>query len=395
MRIVLIHNHYQLKGGEDIVFSAESTLLREQGHTVIEFTDDNNRINGGFNQAQYFLWSQESYSSLLKLIRKEKPDLAHFHNTFFVLSPSVYYACCSEGIPVVQTLHNYRLLCPAATFFRDGKVCEDCLHQLIPWPGVKHRCYHKSFIQTAAVAGMLSLHQFMGTWRDKIDLYIALTGFARQKFIQGGFAADKIVVKPNFIHPDPGLGTHQGKYALFVGRLSDEKGIRTLIEAWDFTRSIPLKIVGIGPLYNWVKERTQNNPDIEMIGHIERDEIFVLMKNARFLVFPSECFEGFPTVIGEAFASGLPVAATNLGSSGEIVTNRVTGLFFSPGAPDDLASTVSWAWEHPDEMAEMGQNARREYEAKYTCEHNYPMLMEIYRQALAKKDNNTKPKSQK
>jgi glycosyltransferase involved in cell wall biosynthesis len=389
MRIALIHNYYHLKGGEDIAFSAESALLREHGHTVFELVDDNSRINGALNQARYLIWSQENYRRLVKLIRREKPDLAHIHNTFFILSPSVYYACSDEGIPVVQTLHNYRLLCPAATFFRDGKVCEDCLHQSIAISGIKHRCYHQSFIQTAALAGMLGLHRMIGTWRDKIDLYIALTEFARQKFIQGGFPEDKIVVKPNFIHPDPGMGTHQGKYALFVGRLSDEKGIRTLIEAWGFNRSIPLKIVGSGPLYNWVEERTRNNPDIEMLGHIGRDEIFVLMKNALFLVFPSECFEGFPTVIGEAFASGLPVVATKLGSSGEIVSNKVNGLFYSPEAPEDLASKVSWAWSHTEEMAEMGQNARREYEAKYTGEQNYPMLMKIYRQVLVKTDNKT------
>ncbi|MFH2102011.1 MAG: glycosyltransferase family 4 protein [Chloroflexota bacterium] len=385
MRILVIHNHYQHPGGEDRAFAAEVDLLLIRGNEVLKYEEDNHLATSisRLGIVTRTIWSRESYRKILRLIRQFRPEIVHIHNTFFAISPSVYYACQAEGVPVVQTLHNYRLLCPVATFYRDRMVCEECLGKFIPWPSVYHGCYHHSRIQTASVAGMLSLHRIAKTWQIQVDQYIALTEFARLKFIQSGLPAEKIVVKPNFFHPDPGPKSHSGDFVIFIGRLSPEKGINTLIEAWKTMKTdIQLKVVGSGPLQEQVASLAQADSRVEFLGAIFGTNLLTLMKSARILVFPSESYEGFPMVIAEAFACGLPVIAPNLGSSREIVTDNNTGLLFQPGNSVDLATKVKWAWEHPFEMAKMGKNARREYEEKYTAEKNYDMLMDIYRQAI-------------
>jgi glycosyltransferase involved in cell wall biosynthesis len=384
MNVLILHNRYQHSGGEDAVFAAESALLRENGHTVIENLENNQRISsmGKMSVVSQTLWSRASYNKIRDVIIRAHPDIAHFHNTFPLISPSAYYACHAEGIPVVQTLHNYRLLCPVATLYRDNAICEECLGKTIPWPGIYHGCYHRSRAQTAVVTSMLGFHRLAGTWRNQVDLYIALTEFARQKFIQGGLPVEKIVVKPNFVYPDPGIKTQRGDFALFVGRLSPEKGINTLVLAWNNEGRVPLKIVGDGPMKDKVDQLAQTNSGVEFLGTLERSNLIMLMKEARFLILPSECYEGLPMTIIEAFACQLPVIAPDLGSSGELVADHFSGLLFNPGDPIDLAAKVKWAWEHPLELAEMGRNARREYEEKYTADRNYGMLMEIYQKAL-------------
>lgn len=382
MRILLIHNYYRQAGGEDVVFSNESALLRSRGRIVSEYTDENKQAAAYLDVATHMLWSQENYIKLRKLLRDIQPDIAHIHNTFFTLSPSIYYACHAEGIPVVQTLHNYRLLCPQGTFFRDGQACEECLGKNFPWPGLQHACYHQSRIQTAAVGGMLSIHRVLGTWQNKIHAYIALTDFGKQKFIQGGIPAEKITVKPNFVQSDPGLGNHEGGFALYAGRLSPEKGIRTLMQGWKLRKGMPIKIAGDGPLRTLVEKSAETIPGIEYLGKVTHTELLALMKNARVIIAPSECYEGFPLVIAEAFACGLPVITAHHGALSELITDGVTGLHFRPSDADDLAGKVNWAWSHPHEIAQMGLNARREYEEKYTAERNYEMLNQIYERVI-------------
>ncbi|RMD58704.1 glycosyltransferase family 1 protein, partial [Candidatus Parcubacteria bacterium] len=222
------------------------------------------------------------------------------------------------------------------------------------------------------------------TWTEQVDCYIALTEFARRKFIEGGLPAEKVAVKPNFVYPDPGEGRHEGDYALFVGRLSPEKGVRTILQAWRLLEGVPLKVVGDGPLRAGIEAfvRREGLEQVEVLGRRPREEVFRLMREARVLVFPSECYENFPMAVAEAFACGLPVIASRLGAMAEIVEDRRTGLLFEPGVPEDLAVKVEWAWNHPKEMAEMGREARREYQEKYTAEQNYEMLMQIYRSIL-------------
>lgn len=389
MKVLLVHNSYREPGGEDAVFVAEASLLRRQGNGVFEYTESNSPIINWqrLPAILHTIWSVPTKRKLGQMLRETKPGLVHFHNTFMRVSPSAYHACKEAGVPVVQTLHNYRLLCPTATFFRDGRVCEDCINKTPAWPGVLHGCWRGSRAGTAVVATMLTVHRWLKTWERQVDIYIALTEFARSKFIEGGLPAEKIVVKPNFVHPDPGVGVPgQGRegYALFVGRLSPEKGVRRLLRPWRQLRGIPLKIVGDGPLMEEVRAFVEREglDDVEVLGRRPREEVFALMREARFLVFPSQCYETFGMTIAEAFACGVPVIASRLGAMAEIVEDGRTGLLFRPGDPEDMAAKVEWTWTHPKQMAEMGREARKEYEAKYTAECNYQMLMEIYERAI-------------
>jgi len=388
MRILLIHNHYQHSGGEDAVFAAESALLRENGHEVVEYTEDNQLINGMSRAAvaARAIWSRSTRRRLIKILRDIQFDVVHFHNTFPLISPSAYSACREAKVPVVQTLHNYRLLCPAATLFRDGQLCEACLGKTPPWPGVWHACYRESRSQTAIVAGMLTVHRWLKTWQEQVDIYIALTEFCRQKFIEGGLPSEKIHVKPNFVNPDPGLRKGNGHYALFVGRLSLEKGVRTMLRVWQGVKGIPLKIVGDGPLLDEVQAFVQKEKleSVEVLGRRTPADVTLLMKGAKFLVFPSVWYETFGLVAIEAFGCGVPVIASRLGAMAEIVEEGHTGLLFRAGDPGDLAEKVRWAVDHTDALRRMGENARRVYEEKYTKEKNYNMLLDMYEQAIRK-----------
>jgi glycosyltransferase involved in cell wall biosynthesis len=328
-------------------------------------------------------WNKAAYRELRSLFRREKPQVVHFHNTFPLVSPAAYYAARAEGVSVVQTLHNYRLLCPNALFFRGGSVCEDCLGRFVPWPGVVHRCYRGSFAASSAVVSMLTVHRALGTWSHMVDVYIALTEFAKRKFIEAGLPAEKIVVKPNFVYPDPGVGEGKGGYALFVGRLSTEKGLDTLLAAWERVgEKLPLRIVGDGPLTGKVSEAARRLKGVEWLGRRPREEVLALMKDASFLIFPSVCYEGFPMTIAEAYAVGLPVLASNLGGMSSLVDSGRTGFHFRPGDPEDLVAKVEWALSHPEELAAMRKESRAEYEAKYTAERNYQVLIDIYEKAL-------------
>lgn len=381
----MLHNHYQQPGGEDQVFEVEGALLEAHGHRVLRYTQHNDSVADMTRAelAKATVWNTVAYRELRTLIREEQPQVAHFHNTFPLISPAAYHAARAERVPVVQTLHNYRLICPSALFFREGRVCEDCSGKAVPWPGVAHACYRGSRSSSAAVAAMLTAHRVLGTWSRAVDAYIGLTEFARQRFVRGGLPAEKIVVKPNFVHPDPGAGGGDGEYVLFVGRLSEEKGVDTLLKAWKRPRvRVPLKIVGDGPLAPEVAEAAQRMGEVEWLGRQPRDNILALMKDAKALVFPSVWYEGFPMVLAEAYAVGLPVIASDLGSMSSLVDHGRTGLRFRPGDPEDLATQVGWTSTHPAELQRMRREARAEFEAKYTAERNYQLLMEIYRTVI-------------
>jgi glycosyltransferase involved in cell wall biosynthesis len=386
MKILLSHNYYQQPGGEDQVFADEKELLESRGHKVVPFTRHNDAIRdmASWRLARRTLWNSGSYREIRELIRRERPDVMHFHNTFPLISPSAYYAARAERVPVVQTLHNYRLLCPGATFLREGRVCEDCLGKRVAWPGVRHRCYRDSRAASLAVTSMLGLHRLMGTWSRKVDLYIALTEFAREKFIQGGIAPEKIVVKPNFVHPHPAPGTGRGGYAVFVGRLSPEKGVDTLLAAWEHLGDeLPLKIIGDGPLAARVDAATRQNPGIRWLGRQPFEKTVSMVGEAVLLVMPSVWYETFGRTIVEAFARATPVVASRMGAMAELVDHGRTGVLFDPGDSGDLTSKVRELTAQPDLLASMRQAARREFEAKYTAARNYETLMAIYNQVVA------------
>ncbi|HSL01099.1 MAG TPA: glycosyltransferase [Rubrobacteraceae bacterium] len=386
MKVLLIHNHYQQPGGEDQVFAAEAALLEAHGHQVLLHTVHNDEVanTNPVALAGSTIWNRSSYRELRSLIRRERPHVTHFHNTLPLISPAGYYAAKAEGVPVVQTLHNYRLLCPNALFFRDGHVCEDCQGKSVPWPSVLHACYRGSRPASAAVAAMLTTHRGLRTWRDQVDVYVATTEFAREKFVQGGLPPEKVVVKPNFLHTDPRQGEGRGDYALFVGRLSHEKGVGTLLSAWKrLGARMPLKIVGDGPLAEEVGYATEGLYGLEWLGRQPQERVLALMKEASVLVFPSTCYENFPVTLLEAFAAGLPVIASNLGGMSSLVVHGRTGLHFRPGDPEDLSAKVEWALAHPTRLADMRSEARAEFEAKYTAERNYVALKEIYETAAS------------
>jgi glycosyltransferase involved in cell wall biosynthesis len=394
MRIVMIHNRYQQSGGEDHVLRAETALLRARGHEV-EVVEENNdaivRWTTATKAAFECVYSFSSARGAGKLIDRFRPDVAHIHNFFPRLSPSVHYAYRQAGVPVVQTLHNYRLLCPGSTFFREGKVCEDCTRATVPWPAVAHACYRDSRTASAAVANMLAIHRALGTWTRTVSRFITPTEFARAKFIEGGLPAERIAVKPNFLSQDPGMGAGEGNCALFVGRLSQEKGLDTLLAAWRQLRvRVPLKIVGDGPLASMVQLAAATLPDVEWLGARNHEEVLRLMADAAFQVIPSSSYETFGMVAMEAFAVGLPVFASRLGALAELVSDGETGKLFTAGSSEALAATVEWATAHPGELRTMRRNARMAFEGRYTAEANYAQLMRIY--AAARNENRAKMK---
>lgn len=382
MKILAVHNQYQQAGGEDRVFIEETALLEAHGHRVVRYRTHNDQISAMRppTLAKNTLWNSSVYRELRELLRRERPRVAHFHNTFPLISSAGYYAAKHEGVPVVQTLHNYRLLCPNGLFFRDGRVCEDCLDKAFAWPGIVHKCYRDSHAASGLSAAAMFTNRALNRWSDQVGVYVSLTEFARRKMISGGLPADKIAVKPNFVHPDPGVGDGRGGYALFVGRLSPEKGIETLLRAWALMgkTSIPLKIAGDGPLAGEVARAASEHPRVEWIGYRSAGQIGALMKDAGTLIFPSEWYETFGRVAIEAFASGTPVIAADIGAIAELVESGRTGLRFRSGDAESLARQVEWLHTHAAERSAMRREARAEFEARYTAERNYRQLSRIY-----------------
>lgn len=396
MKILLVHNSYRERGGEDIVFEQERDLLRDAGHEVIVYHRSNSDIKldslvQQIKMAACTVWSFDSKGEFTRLLAQQRPDIVHVHNTFQVISPSIYWACKAAHIPVVQTLHNYRLLCPAANLFRNGRICENCVTGG-PIRGIRHGCYRGSQAATAVTALMLAVHNQLDTWRDTVDCFIALTDFSRKKFIDAGFAPEKIWVKPNFVRLDPGRGDGDGSYAIFVGRLAPEKGIHTLLAAWRrLHKPIPLRIVGDGldreKLQNTATKFSLSNVSFE--GRLERNDLFEVLKGARFLIFPSEFYESFGLGIIEAYACGRPVIASRLAAMQDMVIENESGLLFRAGDAADLADKVSWAWEHPEQMKTMGDRAYFEYTTHYTAEQNCEALLRIYSNVLACRSHGT------
>jgi glycosyltransferase involved in cell wall biosynthesis len=387
LRILVAHNYYQQAGGEDESFKAEVDALRAAGHEVTTYAVHNDAIKGmrKLDVAVRTLWNRASYTEVRSLIRKHRPEVCHFQNTFPLISPSAYYAARAEGVPVVQHLRNYRLICPGALFFRDGKVCEDCLNKTVPLGGIAHKCYRGSLAGSTTVVAMLTLHRALRTWDRLVNVYVALTHFAKRKFVQAGFDATRLMVKPNFVTPDPGIGAGDGNYAVFLGRLSNEKGISTLIRAWEqggLGRQLPLKVIGGGPSEAEVRTAAGRGTGIEYVGRMPAREAYEVVGRATVLVLPSEWYETFGRVAVEAFAKGTPVVASNLGAMAELIDHGRTGLLFTPGDSGDLVAKVRELLADPQRLAAMRVECRREFEAKFTADQNVRRLIEIYDAAM-------------
>lgn len=385
MKILQIHNLYQQRGGEDIAAENEAALLVANGHKVARYLVSNDVIRGLRQRALAALslaWSKRSKVAVAGEIERWQPDIVHVHNTFPLLTASIYDACAEAGVPVVQTLHNFRIACGGALFLRNGKICEKCLHGTPYW-GAWHRCYRGSLAGSLAAAHATAYHRDNNTWNEKIARFIVLTQFARAKFIEAGIAPQRISVKPNFawgsLDAPPPLDRAARGGALFVGRLSTEKGLHILMEAW---RNVPypLVIAGDGPLGPELRRKAPAH--ITFTGALAPAEIRRLMASAAFLVMPSICYEGFPMTMVEAYASGLPILGSAIGSVGELIEDGVTGRLVSPGNADALASAARDFAANPRAVERMGQAARARYEAEFAPETNYRALMAIYKGAM-------------
>jgi len=371
-----------------VVFEQERRMLERHGHRVTIYCRSNHEVNAysGLKRAvlvKQAVWASDSRKEFARILGREKPDIVHVHNTFVMVSPSIFSVCEESKVPIVHTLHNYRLFCPAGTFYRHGRVCEECVeHSLLR--SVRHRCYRNSLSATTVTALMLGVHRTLQTWSQPMHHYIALSDFARGRFVQSGLPEEKVFVKPNFVYPDPGLREDKDNYAIFVGRLSPEKRVGTLLQAWEKTSNrFPLIILGGGPEHEELQAtiRRKGLSRVQLAGHSPREKTIAAIRSARVLIFCSEWYENFPVTIAEAFACGTPVICSRLGAMQEIVADGRTGLHCTPGDSDDLAKKMDWAWDHPAELSAMGREARQEYETKYTAERNYDLLMEIYRKA--------------
>jgi glycosyltransferase involved in cell wall biosynthesis len=381
----MVHAQYTNVGGEESIFDSESALLEQHGHRVTRHTVENSTFFEltALRGAAKAIWNREEYWALRKLIQQVRPDVVHFHNTFPSISPAGYYAANAEGIPVVQSLHNFRSFCVNTFCYRDGAPCEDCLGKWVPWPGVVHSCHQRGRGVSTTVAAMTGVHRLARTWHRKVQVFInAATQFSRRKLVAGGIPARKIVTKPNFLHPDPGIRHGGGGYALFVGRLSPEKGISTLLDTWArLPPSLPLKILGNGPMANDVAQRTAKIPHVEYLGRRPLPEVVETMGQADALLFPSQWYEGMPRTIIESLAVGTPIIASNLGGMPEMVRDGETGLLFQPGNSEALADQVRQFMASDFDRSRFRENARRDFEAKYTAEQNVRQLEQIYQRA--------------
>jgi len=395
MRILLVHNFYgsSAPSGESQVYETEKDMLQSRGHDLAEFTRHSDEIRGrgawgAIKGAAATPWSPWAARDIRQAVAHFRPDVVHVHNTFPLISPSIFHALAGMGVSRVLTLHNYRLFCPAAILMRAGHVCADCLTRRSVLPALQHGCYRGSRLATLPLATNVALHRLLGTWTKQVEVFIALTEFQRERVIQAGLPADLVHVKPNFYPGNPAIVPWADRKAsvVFAGRLTAEKGVLVLVRAWlIWGASAPeLRIVGEGGLRVELERLAATAPDVpirflgQLGGAAAQDEI----ARASLLVLPSECFEGFPMVVREAFAFGTPAAVSNIGPLPSIVRQGDNGVLFAPGEPQSLLAAVRMVWETAGELERLAAGARRSFETLYTEEANYRILMAIYAQAM-------------
>lgn len=391
MKALLVHNFYgsATPSGENQVVEAEQGLLRARGHTVGLFSRHSDRIRaqgrlGTLKGALTTPWNPVAARALQRACRDLGADVVHVHNVFPLISPAIFSAIGRRAARVL-TLHNYRLFCPAAIPMRDGSVCTECLDKRSPMPAMIHGCYRGSRAATLPLALSVGLHRALGTWTNKVDAFICLSDFQRELMIDAGLPREKVHVKPNFYpgNPDVVAWTERKPYAVFAGRLTPEKGVINLLRAWQrWGAAAPeLRLVGDGELRGQLDRMAEGLP-VRFLGQMPAERAQAEIANARLQILPSECFEGFPMVVREAFAFGTPAAVSNLGPLPSIVEHGKSGVVFKPAAPESLLDEVRKAWHTPGLLEQLGRGARAEFESKYTEDANYATLMDIYRQAI-------------
>jgi glycosyltransferase involved in cell wall biosynthesis len=389
MKVLVLHNMHELRGGEDEAVRADVALLRAKGHDVALYCRSYEEIPRGDLLARMgigfeIFWSPTSSNKIREVLRHFRPDIAHFHSIFPLITPSAYYACRAEGVPTVQTLHNYRLICPAATLLRDGKICELCVGRL-PWPAVVYGCYRGSKAQSLVMATAQGAQMALGTWHTQVDAFIALTEFARRLFVRGGLPAERIHVRPNVVDRPAPVRYGRPRSAIFVGRLSTEKGVDVLLQAWSRIPNIPLTIVGGGPLLESTRRIIASAAlrNVELTGEVSHTEAVERIRRAGMLLLPSIWYEGLPFVLIEALAAGVPVIASNIGGQAEVINDGLNGLLFPSGEVAALVAAVNRLTAAPDLADRLSRGARQVFEERYSPEHSYARLMEIYCQVGA------------
>ncbi len=399
MKVLLVHEYYRSSSpsGEDKVFERERELLRQSDVVevgTLTFYNDDIGSTGGpsvLKTALFTPWSPLGAAMIRRAVDDFQPDIVHFHNTFPVFSQSAIIQVKKMGVATVQTFHNFRSVCAQAMLMRDG-VCEECLGRY-PWPALKYRCYRDSLAATLPLFFNITLHRWLGTWEKQVDRFIVLSDFNRDKFIEAGFPAAKIRVKPNFFTSSfSSIPEKDPAEWVFVGRLKEEKGVQFLPMVWQrLGKTAPvLHVLGDGPLREMLQQQIlQLNLDSKMIlhGHCSSVQVNEILERSSLLLFPSICYEGFPLVIGEAYAAGVPIAASKIGTPAFIVRDGVTGIHFQPGDVDDMVARLTCLQENPNILQTMSANARKEYENNYTAEANFEILMKIYREAMAENRN--------
>ncbi|TWU60611.1 Glycogen synthase [Rubripirellula tenax] len=383
MRILVAHNSHKIPGGEQRVFESEVELLREAGHEVFLLNPHNDELDGRkqLSIAAETVWNRRIVRQINQLIPKIRPDVAHFHNVFPVLSPAVFSAVKRAKVSTVWTLHNYRLICPGMLLMRDGKPCEECVGKRFAFPAIRHRCYRNSLPATTVIAATLSVHRGIRTWRDDVDRFLVPSEFARRKLTAGGVPEAKLTVKPNFVSGEPGVGGGAGGYFLFVGRLSEEKGVHCLLNAWlRLKNPLPLKILGSGELPSDLRDAIARLDNVEFLGSRSAEEVMQMMADARATIVPSICYETFGLVVTESFSVGTPVIASDIGAIGELIDHGKNGLKFAPGDPQALASAVETFVSM--EQQPLRSEARLCYERDFRAATNLKLLENVYHEVM-------------
>lgn len=382
MRLLLVHNRYQWAGGEDGVFEAERDLLRGAGHAVSTLEASNSAIRGFGGQVASAIGAIYSLSGrrlMRQAIARERPEIVHVHNFFPLLSPSIFDACADAGVPTVWTLHNFRVACANGVLLRDGRPCEDCVGRF-PWAAIRHRCYRDSLPGSLSVAAMIGWHSLANTWNTKVTRFIALTDFAREIFIRAGLPAEKIVVKPNFIQPPTAtpLAAEARKGFAFVGRLSPEKGVRVLLDAWQAC-DLPLTIVGDGPLMPQARQAAAQNPAIRVLGQLSRDGAHGVIGGVKALIMPSICYESFPLAAVEAMALKAPVIASKIGALANLIVPGANGLHFQAGDHHELKAVAQELDDDNDLFLRLWRSIKLRDE--FTQGPNLATLLNVYQDA--------------
>lgn len=391
LKVLLTHNLYRsdAPSGENAVLEAEQRLLAARGHSVETFLRNSDEIarRGKLGVIQAALgtpWNPLAAKAIRQKLATSHPDVVHVHNTFPLLSPAVFWAVGRQAARVL-TLHNYRLYCPAAIPMRSGEVCTECLDQQSPVPAMIHGCYRASRAATLPLAISVGLHRAIGTWTKQVDAFICLSEFQREVMVAAGLPREKVHVKPNFYPGKPSVvaWSERKPYVVFAGRLSAEKGVVSLLLSWQAwgTKAPELRLVGDGELRAELERMARGLP-VRFLGQVPADQAQAEIANARLQILPSECFEGFPMVVREAFAFGTPAAVSDLGPLPSIVQHGKSGIVFQPADPESMLREVRAAWETPGLLERLGRGARTEFETKYTEEANYAALIEIYQKAI-------------